>query len=1493
MDLQWSPATDDTEPLTYLVYWVPSSQTIDWNNPQATTTATAFHVTGLQNGLDYLFAVRARDASPAQNIDTNAVIRIAIPQSPSENDIFGRMYYAVADSGTNIGGTSTNLSLSCDSSTDFTSHRISLMQPGGYKCSRDRDRNRLRNIKSSGNIVTWVLDSAYTTNTNIHGGSFTLYMRNRESSNTIRVYFDLGYWDNGFVQLDSYTRVLPRRHRGSVKAYFPSEDGKVVTVPEGKRLALRVRKDGSREMEIWFGSKRGTSMLIVYEQEQNLLPDPFSVTTPGSPASGVVPITWNAATDPEGDEVRYDVYGSVDGGQSWPYIIALDEEGTSAQWDTRKDGLALTAPLNSVRVRVGAGDGLMHRILETDPGGLEVGSFHDRRYALTGTFSVDNSVDVTPPAPITDLVAEHRPKVGTVWLYWHAPGDDGMEGRAHQYDIRYQESVPYNSADAIDSEAKWMAATPVVGAPPLPAEPGSSQGFEVLGLNPGKDYFFAVKTADAAGNWSGLSNSPSAKGGLRCGVCHGNPPDDYATMGSHEMHGYTQTDCAKCHGAAAEHYDLQHPGGGIKLAWNNPKKGYFNEAVTHTTLSTDLVEYHDDGVLIYRDATGPGGFNDLTIEMKNVDSGTCFGFNETGVTGCHGSGAPVWGERESVSCALCHGDPDRSNLDYYGRAWEDQTTDTRYGNNEPIYKAAPPINLLGNSDDHSVGQHLRHLNFSYRFTGDQCSLCHMNADHADGTVDVRLHPAAGSQAEWVPPQGGNPGTCLGTSQMRCHGDSPIDPVWAPRSPEPHGPKLVNCNECHGHEGNVFRVGAATPVPEHSATVSSTTNGSGTQTVVPVHSGHSMQAGDRFSKNGRAFYITQTTATSLTLSRPIPGGMTFYAGDVIETRHIPHTSDGGVVRECTWCHVEGHPQGDETAEGRNPEGEETVFIPNFPMVGIDYSSGGIHLRKEINGRGPFHTEAEICWGCHDAQTPRISEWGYSALPKNKKTEGAISGVSLGTTTTVTSSNHGLQTGDSVVIFMPRGRTILNGWAGTITRTGANTFRLDNTNTASIDSNSQTGNFNSTGARWKLASSYDYGLLHNGSGSWGNRTPTSNWITGTWDSPYFPYKTGGVQSTHSANPDVMRPGVDEVAQIRCSYCHDVHDLNLAPGDEFSGRPYLRGSWKGNPYFEDGAPGRFSGYMDLPNNTYRAEYYYTGERDDFGMVPRGSTGMNKMGGYWIDQNSDYPTVTWTLQDSAGLCTLCHGTDVNNMNKFDVDEQGNPDNAWLGVNGHSNAVIGGSGIHRANVYDPDLRKEGNTFNKPGMGYQDTDGYRSDRPERLWGLRNQDEGSTYISDTHRTGTANRYGVYPYAWSTTDGRNRYAYEEFSWGVGRETGPGAAEPMYHRFSCSKCHNPHASRLPRLMITNCLDVSHNKWDDLYADDPDWTSGRYDGNNINWSTSNVMPYTGNDVSGKPRNRQYAYATSAINCHRFVQVNGVVQEPGWNRITPWEENSTWYNNN
>ena len=39
-----------------------------------------------------------------------------------------------------------------------------------------------------------------------------------------------------------------------------------------------------------------------------------------------------------------------------------------------------------------------------------------------------------------------------------------------------------------------------------------------------------------------------------------------------------------------------------------------------------------------------------------------------------------------------------------------------------------------------------------------------------------------------------------------------------------------------------------------------------------------------------------------------------------------------------------------------------------------------------------------------------------------------------------------------------------------------------------------------------------------------------------------------------------------------------------------------------------------------------------------------------------------------------------------------------------------------------------------------------------------------------------------------------------------TAGGNAGNAMHAYTCSKCHTPHTSRLPRLMVTNCLDVTH---------------------------------------------------------------------------------------
>lgn len=201
----------------------------------------------------------------------------------------------------------------------------------------------------------------------------------------------------------------------------------------------------------------------------------------------------------------------------------------------------------------------------------------------------------------------------------------------------------------------------------------------------------------------------------------------------------------------------------------------------------------------------------------------------------------------------------------------------------------------------------------------------------------------------------------------------------------------------------------------------------------------------------------------------------------------------------------------------------------------------------------------------------------------------------------------------------------------------------------------------------ANDYDFGDIYTDVTT---TTLTSNWVGAWWKSgtAKFGYKTGQIQSTHAVYNTATTAGIDPVDEIRCSYCHDVHELNLASNDSTSGKPYLRGNWMGSPYREDGAPQAGDSWL-IPNGNY-------------GAVPRSGIDSTELGGYQIDQNNGNPTTggnpahtssvdsSWALANSAGLCTLCHDTDVDNLNEF-----GTPANAWVGTNGHANAAIGGSG--------------------------------------------------------------------------------------------------------------------------------------------------------------------------------------------------------------------------
>jgi len=387
-------------------------------------------------------------------------------------------------------------------------------------------------------------------------------------------------------------------------------------------------------------------------------------------------------------------------------------------------------------------------------------------------------------------------------------------------------------------------------------------------------------------------------------------------------------------------------------------------------------------------------------------------------------------------------------------------------------------------------------------------------------------------------------------------------------------------------------------------------------------------------------------------------------------------------------------------------------------------------------------------------------------------------------------------------------------------------------------------------------YNYGSLHSsladGTPSPGNHL---NWTTGYWKSGAgFTYKNGqlGVRPTHAdgsvgsntrytgsrASASIHATGgtvgtqSNTLAEVRCSYCHDVHDT-LAGSP--SGKPYLRGTWRSNPYKEDGAP--------------RAGVTFSVVNNQYGDVPRGGPSNTGNGAWQIDQNNGSPNASYSYATNDGLCNLCHSqTSLQGL-------------AW---GGHKNAVRGftndTSGAR--NIFDASIRggaANGRTTT-PYMAYQGVTNYANS--DWMGGLRSNDYAATVNSlAAPRVGGLN---------------DRYQYQAayFQWGT---QGSGltqiaintsAVNADYHSFSCSKCHNPHASRLPRLMITNCLDTKNNTWDDQYTGDGNWS---------NW---------GADRTG---NKSLAYATTAQNCHRRIDANGdgdtadTGEEPGWNAVTPW----------
>ncbi|MFQ5874893.1 MAG: Ig-like domain-containing protein, partial [Dehalococcoidia bacterium] len=110
--------------------------------------------------------------------------------------------------------------------------------------------------------------------------------------------------------------------------------------------------------------------------------------------------------------------------------------------------------------------------------------------------------DETAPAQVTDLEVIVV-NSDYVVLQWSAPGDDGGEGQADAYDVRYSTTGPL-------SKVNFDNATPVPVSVPSPIGAGGTERLNVTGLTPDTNHWFALRTADEVPNWSPVSNSVNA-----------------------------------------------------------------------------------------------------------------------------------------------------------------------------------------------------------------------------------------------------------------------------------------------------------------------------------------------------------------------------------------------------------------------------------------------------------------------------------------------------------------------------------------------------------------------------------------------------------------------------------------------------------------------------------------------------------------------------------------------------------------------------------------------------------------------------------------------------------------------------------------------------------------------------------------------------------------------------------------------------------------------
>lgn len=312
-----------------------------------------------------------------------------------------------------------------------------------------------------------------------------------------------------------------------------------------------------------------------------------------------------------------------------------------------------------------------------------------------------------------------------------------------------------------------------------------------------------------------------------------------------------------------------------------------------------------------------------------------------------------------------------------------------------------------------------------------------------------------------------------------------------------------------------------------------------------------------------------------------------------------------------------------------------------------------------------------------------------------------------------------------------------------------------------------------------------------------------------------------------------------------CFDCHETSN--GYNITSNPTGTTPWGYLSTFE--ASGAIMGYKDTP----RFGAGTKGSKTRYSFFKEITDSGSNMGGHFKHSSTLSSTPTGQIN---GLCTPCH-------DPHGVSRSLGSDMAY--------AVPLLKGTWMTSPYKEDVAMDGATS-----------GARSGRPTGTSVM-------SYVYTDERTfGTGNwiseddsKFGglclrCHPKS-SLTDGvthtwknKNRVHESVKGWKTANAT-------IQHNYSCSKCHQPHVSGLPRLMQTNCLDTNHR--------------GRVTSGGIVSNTGGGYPYerpfgtapygwiyaAGSFPKGFSGNNSYANYKS--NCHPA----GTWPDNSWNSVTQW----------